>query len=133
MAFVFLASFHASGLQGLPSDQLLAAISMNILGPHAGLIVCLTVVLACLTTAVALIAAFAGFVHEELLERKISYPLILAISLLITFLVACFEFQGISQFLTPILEICYPFLMILTAYNLIEKLYHLTKKAPMEG
>lgn len=125
IGFSFLASFHAADLQGIPAEELLAVMALKILGPQAGLIVCLTVVLACLTTAVALIAAFAGFVHQELLGGKQSYPLVLAFSLLVTYLMACFEFQGISQFLAPILEICYPFLIILTGYNLIERLYQL--------
>jgi branched-chain amino acid:cation transporter, LIVCS family len=128
VGFSFLAAFHSTELEGIPAEQLLAVISLKILGPHAGLIVCLTVVLACLTTAVALITAFAGFVHQELFEGKKSYPLILALSILLTFLIACFEFQGISQFLTPVLEVCYPILIVLTAYNLIEQLYRLGQK-----
>jgi LIVCS family branched-chain amino acid:cation transporter len=59
------------------------------------------------------------------LGGKGNYSWILAFSLIVTYLVACFEFRGISQFLAPILEICYPFLILLTAYNLIERLYHL--------
>lgn len=123
MGFCILAARQGADLKYVQPAELLAAISLNILGPHAGLVVCLTVVLACLTTAVALIAAFAGFVHEELLQGKWNYPSILAISVLITGIVASFEFQGITQFLTPILEISYPFLIALTAYHLIEKLY----------
>lgn len=125
IGFSLLASLHAADLQGIPADELLATIALKILGPYAGLIVCLTVVLACLTTAVALIAAFAGFVQHEALNGKGKEPWILMFSLLATFLVACFEFQGISQFLTPVLEICYPFLILLTGYQLIERLYRL--------
>lgn len=132
IGFCLLAALYGSDLNGIPAEQLLAVISLKILGPYAGLIVCLTVVLACLTTAVALIAAFAGFVHQELLEGKFSYTWILALSVLATYIVASFEFQGITQFLTPILEICYPFLIALTAYNLIERLYQL-KGIPSEA
>lgn len=125
IGFCLLSALYATDLNGIPAEELLAVISLNVLGPNAGLIVCLTVVLACLTTAVALIAAFAGFVHQELLGGKYNYTLILAVSVLVTFIVANFEFQGITQFLTPVLEICYPFLIALTAYNLIERLYQL--------
>ena len=103
----------------------MAAIALKILGPSAGVIVCLTIVLACLTTAIALITAFAGFIHRELLGGRGNYSFILALSVLATYLVACFEFQGISKFLNPILEIFYPILIVLTAYNLIERLYRL--------
>jgi LIVCS family branched-chain amino acid:cation transporter len=125
LGFSFLASLHAADLQGIPAEELLAALSLKILGPQAGFMICLIVVLACLTTAIALIAAFTSFIQQELLGGKGSYPWILAFSLLVTSLVSCFEFQGISRFLTPILEICYPFLILLTVYNLIERLYWL--------
>ncbi len=123
IGFSFLASFHAVDLQEIPAEELLAVIALKILGPQAGLLVCLIVVLACLTTAVALITAFAGFIQQEFLRGKGSYPWILAFSIAATYLVACFEFQGISQFLSPVLEICYPFLILLTGYSLIERLY----------
>lgn len=125
IGFSFLAALHAGALQGIPAEELLAVIALKMLGPNAGLIVCLTVVLACLTTAIALITAFTGFVQQELLQGRGNYSWILALSVFATFIVACFEFQGISRFLTPILEICYPFLILLTGYNLIERLYHL--------
>lgn len=125
IGFSLLSSLYAADLQGIPSEELLAVIALKILGPHAGFIVCLTVVLACLTTAIALIAAFTSFIQQELLEGKGSHSWILAFSILATFLVACFEFQGISRFLTPVLEICYPFLILLTGYHLIERLYRL--------
>lgn len=125
IGFCLLAAKYTGDLQGVPAAELLGVISLNILGPQGGLIVCMTVVLACLTTAVALIAAFAGFVQQDILGGKISYPWILALSVLATDIVACFEFQGITQFLTPVLEVSYPFLIALTAYNLIERLYHL--------
>ena len=125
VGFSFLAFFYADDLQGIPPEQLLAAIALKILGPYAGVIVCLTIVLACLTTAIALITAFAGFIHRELLGGRGNYSIILALSVLATYLVACFEFQGISKFLNPILEIFYPILIVLTGYNLIERLYRL--------
>lgn len=125
LGFSMLAARYASYLEGIASDQLLAVMAVHILGSSAGFIVCLTVVLACLTTAVALITAFAGFVHQEIVKERMSYGWILLGSLLITYCIACFEFQGISRFLAPILEVCYPFLIALTLFNLVEKLYQL--------
>lgn len=125
IGFSMLASLNASALEGIPAEELLAVIALNVLGPDAGLIVCATVVLACLTTAVALIAAFSGFIQQEIFLGKGNYLWILALSILATFLVACFEFQGISRFLTPVLEVSYPFLILLTGFNLVERLYHL--------
>ncbi|WP_079989464.1 branched-chain amino acid transport system II carrier protein [Candidatus Protochlamydia phocaeensis] len=125
IGFSCIAASYADYLDSLPSDQLLAALAFKILGPQAGLIVCLTVVLACLTTAIALIAAFADFMQKEILKEKVSYPLVLLGSLILTFNIAIFEFQGISQFLGPILEIFYPALIGLTAINFGQSVYQL--------
>lgn len=120
IGFCYLAYFYAPQLTGIANDQLLGAIAIKILGPHAGIIVGLTVTFACLTTAIALIAAFASFVEKEILREKIGYVPILIISLLITFTVTTLEFQGIARFLNPVLEVCYPALILLTFYNLFK-------------
>jgi branched-chain amino acid:cation transporter, LIVCS family len=117
--FCYLAYLYASQLEGIPNEQLLGAIAIKILGSYAGLIVGLTVTFACLTTAIALIAAFARFMEKEVLKERFGYMPILIISLLMTFAVTTLEFQGIARFLNPILEICYPALIVLTFYNLL--------------
>lgn len=119
IGFCYLAYLYAPLLAGIPNDQLLGAIAIKILGPYAGIIVGLTVTFACLTTAIALIAAFANFVEKEILREKVGYIPILIGSLLMTFAVTTLEFQGIARLLNPVLEVCYPALILLTFYNLI--------------
>lgn len=119
MGFCYLAYLYAPMLEGISSDRLLGTIAIHILGPHAGLIVSLTVAVACLTTAIALIAAFTNFMQREVLREKISHIPVLIASLLTTFAVTTLEFQGIAHFLNPVLTICYPVLILLTFYNLI--------------
>lgn len=128
IGFCYLAYFYAPQIEGISSDKLLGAIAINILGPYAGLIVSLTVTFACLTTAIALIAAFTNFLHKELLQEKIGYIPLLLISLITTFGITTLEFQGIARFLGPVLEICYPALIALTFYNLMMP-FKLEKKA----
>ena len=70
MLILLLAYFHAPEMKGIPPDGLLGAIAIKILGKHAGLIVGLTVAIACLSTAIALIAAFANFMEKRGSERK---------------------------------------------------------------
>ncbi len=118
IGFSYLASFHSNQLSITSKDELLAAIVMKIAGSHAGLLVCITIALVCLTTAIALISAFADFFQKEVFKNKISYPIVLLGSLLVTFCVSTFEFTGISAFLGPILQICYPGLIVLTLLNI---------------
>lgn len=123
IGFSYLASFHGSDLEPIGKDELLAAITMNIAGNYGGILVCITIALACLTTAIALIAAFTDFIQQEVFQDRIGYKTILAGSLLLTFFVSTFQFTGISAFLGPVLQICYPGLIVLTFLNIAYRLY----------
>lgn len=134
IGFCYLAYFYAPQLAGVANDQLLGAIAIKILGPYAGIIVGLTVTFACLTTAIALIAAFASFIEKEILREKVGYIPILIVSLLITFSVTTLEFQGIARLLNPVLEFCYPALILLTFYNLFTpSLNHALQTTTIQG
>lgn len=122
VGFSYLAAFHGSDFGFLGKDELLAAITMRIAGDYAGALVCITIALACLTTAIALISAFTDFMQKEVFHEKISYEATLTGALLLTFFVSTFEFTGISTFLGPILQICYPGLIILTFLNMAYRL-----------
>lgn len=126
ICFSYLASFHAHHLTFAASDELLAAIAYNIAGPYGGLLACLAIAMACLTTAIALISAFADFIQKEVFQDSVSYSWIILGSLLITFFISTFEFTGISSFLGPVLQICYPGLIVLTILNILNRMTHFT-------
>ena len=92
----------------------------------------ITVGLACLTTAVALVSVFTEFFHRDLFREKVPYTVILLGSLAITFAISTLEFSGISSFLGPILQVCYPGLIVLTILNIAYKMVGFTPvKAPV--
>lgn len=122
VGFSSISAFHGSGLDTINKDELLNAITMKIAGPYANLLICLTVTLACLTTAIALISVFSDFVQKEVFQEKVSYKMTLAGALLITFAISTLEFSGISAFLGPVLQVCYPGLIVLTLLNIAYKL-----------
>lgn len=122
IGFSSIAAFHGADLPVTNKDELLSALTLRIAGPYANMLVCMTVVLACLTTAIALISVFADFFQKEVLRGKISYETTLIGSLLMTFAVSTLQFTGISSFLGPVLQICYPALIVLTLLNIAYKL-----------
>lgn len=128
VGFSLVASYHSNYLGISEQEDLLGAITLRIIGPSAGLLVCITVVLACLTTAIALSSVFAEFLQNGVFNGKVSYEVALVGSLIVTFFVSTFEFSGISAFLTPILQICYPGLIVLTFINIA---YSLKKVQPV--
>lgn len=123
VCFSYLASYHGHQFDIHAKDELLSAISHKIAGPYGGLLACITIAMACLTTAIALISAFTDFMQQEIFQEKVSYELTLVGSLIITFLVSTFEFTGISAFLGPILQIFYPALIVLTFLNIANQMF----------
>ena len=124
VGFSYLASFNSESLANVAKDELAGKIALLVLGPHAGLIAGIAVALACLTTAIALASVFAEFIHKDITFERINYGASLAITLIISFFVSTLNFTGIAQILAPILQICYPALIVLTAVNIGYKLYH---------
>lgn len=123
VAFSFLAAGYSPSLNGIAPDQLLGTLAFQLLGPQAGLIASIAVCFACFTTEIALTAVFAEFLHRTLLKEKISYGVALCITLLLSFLVSTLHFEGISAFLVPVLQICYPALIVLAVLNILYKFY----------
>lgn len=119
IGFSYIASFHGQSLAISGKDELLSALTIKIAGPSAGLLACTTIALACLTTAIALSAVFSDFIQKEVLQNRVRYEWVLAGSLLATFFVSTFEFNGIAAFLGPVLEVCYPCLIVLTVTNIV--------------
>jgi branched-chain amino acid:cation transporter, LIVCS family len=121
IGFSYLAVFHGPELEIKGKEDLLAAITRKIAGPHAAILVCVAISSACFTTAVALISAFADFAQKEVFKEKIRYEIVLFASLLLTFFITTFEFTGISAFLSPTLQIFYPGLIVLTLLNIFHQ------------
>lgn len=132
VGFSYIASFHATSLTAIGKDELLATITMKIAGSYGGLLVCVAIAFACLTTAIALVSAFTDFINTEIFHGKIRYEITLIGTLLLTFFFSTFEFTGISAFLWPILQICYPGLIVLTVLNIANRMTgFVTLKVPV--
>lgn len=83
----------------------------------------MTVVLACLTTAIVLTSLFSDFLLTEVLQNKVGSNQALFVTLAISFMISTLEFSGIAKFLGPILETVYPALIVLTLVNIAHKLW----------
>jgi LIVCS family branched-chain amino acid:cation transporter len=126
VGFSYVAAFNSEVLSGVASDELISAIAIHVLGPYAGVIVCVAVALACLTTAIALSSVFAEFIYEDLSAGKCGYVTSLIITLVITAFMANLDFAGIVNLLAPILQAIYPSLIVLSLTNIFYKLYSFT-------
>lgn len=121
--FSYLAANWADHLSMTSPEYFLGSLALATLGPYAGIVACVAVAMACLTTAIALAAVSSEFIHYDLLRDKVSYSFSLIVTMVTTFLVSILDFTGIMEFLAPILEICYPALILLSILNIAYKLW----------
>ncbi len=126
--FAHIAAKYSIALANVPNHELLGAIARSMLGPYAGLVAGVAVTFACLTTEIALAVIFAQFVQKFIPKVTFgkfnpSYEFSLIGTLLIAFLVSTLHFDGISTYLVPFLQLCYPSLIVLTVLNICHKLF----------
>ena len=126
VGFVYLGSHYAGILGGVNVEQYLGTIATHTLGTYAGLVVCVAVILACLTTAVVLVSVFTEFFQEKIVCNKVSYVTSAVLTLVASFCVSTLKFSGIAAFIGPILEATYPGLILLTILNIAHKKYDIT-------
>ncbi len=119
-----VSAYHSTALApDCPAEQLLSAIATHLLGPAGGCIAAIAVLTACLTTAMTLVSIFADYLQKDLCKRKIGGKSALIATLVVATLFANLGFGGIAAFLSPILQIVYPGLILLTVLNLLHVLY----------
>ncbi len=120
---VLMGAMYAPALASLPPQEMLGFIAKQTLGPIAAPIVSIAVILACGTTAIVLAALYADFVRKEISKEKISQSAALLTTLAIAFFISTLEFSGIAKIIGPILEVCYPALIVLAVMSIFQKLW----------
>ena len=121
--FAFVASYYSSTLGVVAPEVILGTIAYTVLGRVGGIFVSLAVVLACLTTALALVSVFAEFLHNQVSRGTICYRSSLLLTLLVTFVFSNLKFSEIVAMLGPVLDVLYPVLLVLTVVNILHKVW----------
>lgn len=127
VGFCYIAAMHHSVIDVERKEEILGKIALYLLGPYGGVLVVNAVILACMTTAMALAGVFAQFLSNDCSQGKLSYFQGLCVTVAITFGFSFLDFHGIAAFLGPILEVIYPGLIVLSIVGIIRKL---PKKEP---
>jgi len=126
VGLTFLASFYISHLPaGHFPEERLGLIAMHLLGEKGAFLACIAIAMACLTTAIPLLAISADYIKVDLMKGKGGVWIPLLIPLIISGLIANLGFMGIANLLSPILQILCPGLIVLSVLNIGYKLYEL--------
>lgn len=116
--------FHGNGLEGINAGQLFSAISFIILGAHGAALIAVAVLMACLSTSIALSAIGAEYIQKTIAHNRIHYS-----TALVILLIACLPLStfGLGHVLAltggPIVYIGYPIVIALTFCNIAYKLF----------
>jgi len=124
IGLTYVGTFHAKTVNEFgPPEQILRAVSLSFLGPWGGIIACIAVGLACLTTAISLTIVCENFLEKEVLKGRSRQGAAIFLTLAISFAISNLGFTSISRMIGPILNILTPSLIILCLANIAYKLY----------
>ncbi len=116
---VYLGASYSSIIHSVQPTEMLPTLTKHILGGYSAIVIAFAMGFSCLTTATALNNLYAGFLHKQLKLKENHFAYVLGATSLISFALSLLDFRGISAFLTPILVIIYPGLIIFTISSLI--------------
>ncbi len=119
-----LGMYYGHGLENINSGELFREISMRILGGYGALIVATAVLMACLSTSIAIAAVIAEYLQHTIFKSKINYTQALFITLTSCLPLATAGLSYVLQLTAgPITFVGYPTLIMLTVCNLAHKLW----------
>ena len=127
LGLVFLGAHFASITEGVEPEFLLPTIAKHVMGEGATIIIGVTMLVSCLTTAIALNNLYARYLCDLFKLKQKSFAYILAGTTIISYVISLFDFNGIANFLVPALQISYPSIIALTILGIITRKYHRLK------
>ena len=114
---ILIAAKHHVVLSGMGKEEMLPFLANLFFGPQLGLIASLIIVLACVTTLAALVLVYADYLKS--LNFKWVKAKATPITFVMTFALSLIGFDGINRLTAPLLQILYPTLIIIVAFNLL--------------
>lgn len=113
---IYLGATSGISDTSIKRSELLMRISHSILGPYANIGIAISIALACLTTSIALVAAFGTF-FSSLSKGKFSYKLLVTVCCAASCVLSITGVDNIISFAYPILSFVYPITITLVLYS----------------
>jgi LIVCS family branched-chain amino acid:cation transporter len=117
-----LSMYHGHGLIG--SGSLFRELAFRVLGGHGAFIIGTAVLMACLSTSIALAAVVGEYFQVTVFNRKVSYISSLIILLMLCIPLSTYGLDYVRQLTGgPLVYIGYPAIIMLTFCNIAYKLF----------
>lgn len=97
-------------------SELLIRIALSILGPYGTIGIAISIALACLTTAIALVSAFGSF-FSSLSKGRPGYKSLVTLCCIISCILSITGVDNIIGFAYPVLSFVYPIAITLVLYS----------------
>ncbi|KGR80119.1 branched-chain amino acid transport system II carrier protein [Ureibacillus manganicus] len=127
LAFVYISLAYigvtSPSVTGYLSDggSIIAESSRVLYGSAGNIILSAVIILACLTTAIGLVAANATFFNK--LFPKLSYQLLVVVFTVFSFLISNFGLANLIKITLPVLMFIYPITIVLMLLVMFDKLF----------
>jgi LIVCS family branched-chain amino acid:cation transporter len=118
MILMVAAASGSSSLAGIEPKSLLSYLSLQALGSTWSIVAIAAIILACFSTSLALIIAYADFLHSCFFTKEKGYFWAVIFSLVLTFATSLIDLGGITAITAPVLRVCYPLLILMTVVDL---------------
>jgi LIVCS family branched-chain amino acid:cation transporter len=122
-----LGMYYGFGLEHINAGELFRTISFRVLGTSGAIIIATAVLMACLSTAIALSAVVAEYVEQELFDKRLGYVTSLVFVLLCSLPLSIAGLTTVLKLTGGLITyVGYPVLIVLTLVNILYKLFNFT-------
>ncbi|MCS5711886.1 branched-chain amino acid transport system II carrier protein [Candidatus Berkiella aquae] len=131
--FAYLGAHYSNLSLSVSPELILPNLAMHLMGDKGAILIGLLMILSCLTTAVALNNIYARYLCSLFKLSDSKFIWILLGTTAISFIISLYDFKGIAAFLSPMLDISYPSLILLTFLSILTKGSPKLKKTSFYG
>jgi branched-chain amino acid:cation transporter, LIVCS family len=123
VGMAYLGAFHGQDFVSLSTDEKFIETIRRVMGDRGALFISITILVACLSTMIALATVVSEYLRTEIFNNRIPYLYALVLVLGVTSVMARFKLDTLLAFYVPVMDITYPLLIVLTVCNLAYKLF----------
>ncbi len=123
LGFGFLGAYYAHLVNAnMNGAEIFRTITLHVVGQYGVAVLIVAVLMACLSTLIALAAVFAEYLSRDLLRHKINYKYSLIITLTLTAIISNFGLSNILKWSMPVINFGYPIIVMITLCNIAYQL-----------
>lgn len=123
IGMIFVGKSHGAELLQVDQNKLLLAAGQIILPEQFKIVIFFLITLSVLSTSIAISLVFANYLRQTIFKDKISHPVSLFISVLISFIMSTIGFEKLGTMISYTMTVLYPILLIVTIAALAKKFF----------